>query len=292
MNEGEIRNRGFEFSLDALPVRTKDLAWEFQVNFSTNKNEIADLGGKEIFGLGSSGNNDAILSDETYVLKEGLPLGELYGYKWLGIWQEDEAVEAARFGHKPGDNKYEDIMPDGKIDAGDRTNIGNGTPDFNWGFNTTLTYKNWDMNVLLQGIHGADKLNVLYAMASSFHSKSRTITLREAWENSWTPSNKSNRFPNISSTTSTNYINSTQWLQDASFIRLRNISVGYTLGKRVIRLGEIRLYVSAQNLFTMTRYNGYDPESTSTLARDVATGIDSGITPTVRTFTIGAQLSF
>ncbi|MDD4192774.1 MAG: SusC/RagA family TonB-linked outer membrane protein, partial [Mangrovibacterium sp.] len=292
VNEGEIRNRGFEFSLDAIPVRTKDLEWDFQVNFSTNESEIADLGGKQIFGLGSSGNNDAILSDETYILKEGLPLGELYGYKWLGIWQEDEAAEAARFGNKPGDNKYEDIMPDGKIDASDRTNIGNGTPDFIWGFNSTLTYKNWDMNVLLQGIHGADKLNVLYAMTSSFHSKSRTITLREAWENSWTPSNKSNRFPNISSTTSTNYMNSTQWLQDASFVRLRNISVGYTLDKRVVRLGDIRLYASAQNLFTMTRYNGYDPESTSTLASDVATGIDSGITPTTRTFTIGAQLSF
>jgi hypothetical protein len=129
-------------------------------------------------------------------------------------------------------------------------------------------------------------------MASSLHSKSRTITLREAWENSWTPSNGSNRFPNVFSETSTNYMNSTQWLQHAGFIRLRNISIGYTLSRRLFRPGEIRIFASAQNLFTITGYKGYDPESTSTLTSDVGTGIDSGITPSARTFTVGAQLSF
>lgn len=292
VNEGEVKNKGFELSIDAVPVRTNNLTWDFQANFSTNKNEIVGLGGQTIYGLSSAGNNDAILSDETYILKEGLALGELYGYKWLGIWQESEAAEAAKFGNKPGDNKYKDITPDGTIDASDRTNIGNGTPDFTWGFNSTLKYKNWDMNVLMQGVHGVDKLNVLYAMASSLHAKSRTITLREAWENSWTPTNKSNRFPNISSETSTNYINSTQWLQDAGFISLRNISLGYTFDKGIFRLGDFHIYVSAQNLVTITDYNGFDPESTSTLTSDVGTGIDSGITPSARTFTIGAQLSF
>ena len=292
VNKGEVKNNGFEFSVNAIPVKKNDLYWEFQAHFSTNKNEIINLGGETIYGLSSSGNNDAILSNETYILQEGLPLGELYGYKWLGIWQEDEAEEAAVYGNVPGDNKYADLEPDGTINASDRTNIGNGTPKFTWGFNSTLIYKNWDMNVLLVGVNGADKLNILYAMASSQHSKSRTITLKEAWENSWTSDNASNKFPNVTSETSTNYLNSTQWIQDASFIRLKNISLGYTFDKRLTTIGDFRIYVSAQNLFTVTDYKGYDPEATSTLTSDVSTGIDSGITPSARTFTIGAQLSF
>jgi len=292
VNKGEVKNKGFEISIDAVPVQSKDLTWEFNANFSTNKNEIVDLGGETIYGLSSSGNNDAILSDETYILKEGYALGELYGYKWLGIWQEDEATEAAKYGNKPGDNKYADITPDGTINASDRTKIGNGTPKYIWGFNSTLRFRKWDLNVLLEGVEGCDKLNILYAMASSQHSKSRTITLKDAWNNSWTSENKSNRFPNVTSETSTNYLNSTQWVQDASFIRMKNISLGYTFDKRLTRFFDCHVYISAQNLFTITDYKGYDPEATSTLASDVNTGIDSGITPSARTFTVGAQLSF
>ncbi len=292
VNKGEVKNKGFEFSVNAVPVEKENLSWEINANFSTNKNEIVDLGGETIYGLSSSGNNDAILSDETYILKEGLALGELYGYKWLGIWQENEAAEADKYGNKPGDNKYADLEPDGNINASDRTNIGNGTPKYIWGFNSTLRYKNWDLNILLDGVHGCDKLNIVYAMASSQHSKSRTITLKDAWENSWTPENKSNKYPSVTSQTSTNYLNSTQWIQDASFVRLKNISLGYTFSKRLTRIGDCHVYISAQNLFTITDYKGYDPEATSTLASDVNTGIDSGITPSTRIFTIGAQLSF
>lgn len=292
VNKGEVKNKGFEISVNAVPIEIQDFSWEFNVNFSTNKNEIINIGGETIYGLSSSGNNDAILSNETYILQEGLALGCLYGYKWLGIWQENEATEAAKYGNKPGDNKYADLTPDGTINASDRTNIGNGTPKYIWGFNSTLRYKRWDMNILLEGVHGCDKLNIVYAMASSQHSKSRTITLKDAWENSWTPENKSNKYPSVTSETSTNYLNSTQWIQDASFIRLKNISLGYTFDKRLTRIVDCRVYISTQNLFTITDYKGYDPEATSTLTSDVSTGIDSGITPSARTFTIGAQLSF
>ncbi len=293
VNKGEVKNKGFEFSVNAVPIQKNNLSWDINANFSTNKNEIIDLGGEIIYGLSSSGNNDAVLSDETYILKEGLPLGELYGYKWLGIWQENEAAEADKYGNnKPGDNKYADLEPDYNINASDRTNIGNGTPKYIWGFNSTLSYKKWNLNVLLEGAHDCKKLNIVYAMASSQHSKSRTITLKDAWENSWTPENKSNKYPNATSATSTNYMNSTQWLQNAGFVRLKNISLGYTFDKRQTKIGDFYIYVSAQNLFTITDYKGYDPEATSTLTSDVNTGIDSGITPSARIFTIGAQLSF
>ena len=132
----------------------------------------------------------------------------------------------------------------------------------------------------------------MYALGSSLHAKSRTITLSDAWNDRWTTSNPSNTFPNIESVTSTNYINSTQWVQDASFVRLKNLSVGYTFDKAMTKILDCRLYVSAQNLFTITNYKGYDPEASSTLTGDVATGIDSGITPSARIITFGAQLTF
>lgn len=291
-NIGKVRNRGVEFSINAIPIQTKDIYWEIQANIARNKNKIMNLGGQVIYGLSSSGNNDSILSDETYIVKEGLPLGELYGYKCLGIWQTSEATEAAKYGNKPGDYKYEDLDGNGKIDASDRTNIGNGTPDYFWGLNSTFRYKHWDLNVLFQGVQGADKLNIIYAMSSSIHAKSRTITLADAWLNRWTESNPTNKWPNAQSTTSTNYINSTQWLQDASFIRLKNLSLGYTFDKSLTKIGDFRLYVSSQNLFTITNYKGFDPESSSTLTSDVATGIDAGITPSALTVTFGAQLTF
>jgi len=291
-NIGKVRNRGLEASINVVPIQTKDICWEIQANISRNKNRIMNLGGQVIYGLSSSGNNDSILSDETYIVKEGLPLGELYGYKCLGIWQTSEATEAAKYGNKPGDYKYEDLDGNGKIDASDRTSIGNGTPDYFWGLNSTFRYKHWDLNILLQGVQGADKLNVIYAMASSFYAKSRTITLADPWYNRWTESNPSNKWPKAESTTSTNYINSTQWIQDASFIRLKNLSLGYTFDKSLTKIGDFRLYVSSQNLFTITKYKGYDPESSSTLSSDVATGIDSGITPSALTVTFGAQLTF
>jgi len=291
-NKGEVTNKGFEFSVDAIPVQNEDLSWTVQFNFATNKNKIVNLGGEVIYGLASAGNNDALLSDETYILREGLPLGCLYGYKWLGIWQEDQVDEAARYGNKPGDNRYADLNNDGSITANDRTNIGNGIPSYTWGYNSTLKYRRWDLNILLQGVHGNDMLNVMYALGSSLHAKSRTITLKDAWENSWTETNKSNKFPSVTSETSTNYVNSTHWLQNASFIRIKNLSLGYTFDKKIMKIGECHIYVNAQNLFTFTDYKGYDPEATSTLTGDVCTGIDSGITPSARTFTVGAQLSF
>mgnify|MGYP002347208482 FL=1 len=291
-NKGEVSNKGFEMSVNAIPIQTKDIYWDVRMNFSTNKNKIVDIGGETIYGIGSAGNNDAILSNETYILKEGLRLGTLYGYRWLGIWQESEKTEAAKYGNKPGDNKYADLDNSGSINASDREPIGHGTPNYTWGLNSTFKYKNWDLNVVVQGVQGCDKLNVMYALASSLHAKSRTITLKDAWENSWTSANQSNKYPSITSTTSTNYVNSTHWLQDASFVRLKNVSIGYTFNKNVTRIGDFHIYVSGQNLLTSTKYKGYDPETTSTTTSDVSTGIDTGVTPTARTFTFGAQLSF
>jgi TonB-linked SusC/RagA family outer membrane protein len=300
-NKGKMNNKGVEFSLNVIPVATKDLTWEISANLAKNVNEIVDIGQDEpLFLRESWGNNDGILDPQSHILQKGLSMGSLYGYKCLGVWQLDEAEEAAKFGAKPGQWKYADISgpdgkPDNKISTDDRTVIGNGTPDFIYGLNTSVTWKNFDANLMLQGAQGSSMLNVIYGIANTVHGRSRSITMRDGWENRWTPLNPSNEFADPRDAGAiTNNFNVDNWIQNSSFLRVKNLSVGYTFRQDLTKLGDIRIYVSSQNLFTFTKYKGFDPEAASTgdKGRDTATGIDSGVNPTPRVFTFGAQLKF
>jgi hypothetical protein len=182
--------------------------------------------------------------------------------------------------------------PDGKIDSNDRTIIGCGTPDFTWGLNTSVTYGNFDANMMLQGVQGAQMLNVVYAAASSARQgRSTSITLAEAWVNSYAPGVENPTFANPQSEYALNRaLNASRWVQDASFARIKNLSLGYTFGRNVLKYGAIRVYVSSQNLLTLTKYKGLDPEASSTKEADNGTGVDSGANPSPRYFTFGAQL--
>jgi TonB-linked SusC/RagA family outer membrane protein len=298
-NKGKMNNKGVELSLNVIPVATNDLTWEISANLARNVNEITDIGQDEpLYIRESKGNNDGILDPQSHILQKGLSMGTLYGYKCLGVWQLDEAAEAAKFGAKPGQWKYADVSgpegkPDGKISTDDRTVIGCGTPDFIYGLNTSLTWKNFDANLMLQGVQGSSMLNVIYGVANTIHGRSRSITMRDGWENRWTPLNPSNEFADPKDAGAiTNTFNVDNWIQNSSFLRLKNLSVGYTFKRNFTQLGDIRVYVSAQNLLTFTKYKGYDPEATSTTDKDTATGVDSGVTPTPRVFTFGAQLKF
>jgi TonB-linked SusC/RagA family outer membrane protein len=298
-NKGKMNNKGVELALSVIPVETKDLTWEISANLARNVNEITDIGQEEpLFIRESKGNNDGILDPQSHILQKGLSMGTLYGYKCLGVWQLDEAEEAAKYGATPGQWKYADISgpegkPDGKISSDDRTAIGCGTPDFIYGLNTSLTWKNFDANLLLQGVQGSSMLNVVYGVANTVHGRSRSITMRDGWENRWTPLNPSNEFadPRDAGAVTANF-NVDRWIQNSSFLRIKNLSVGYTFKQNLTRVGDIRVYVSTQNLYTFTKYKGYDPEATSTSDKDTATGVDSGVNPTPRVFTFGAQLKF
>jgi TonB-linked SusC/RagA family outer membrane protein len=313
-NKGRMNNKGVEFSLSYLPIVTKDLTWEISGNLAKNVNKVVDLGQETpIYPADNAvGNGDGLDLDQISVLMNGYSMGSIYGYKVLGIWKESEAAEAAKFGAAPGDYKiadlggktdatgrvyqwYEDgFGGDGKIDSNDRTVIGCGTPDFIWGLNTSVTWKKFDANLMLQGVSGSQMLNVVYAAASSAHQgRSSSITLAEAWVNSWAPGVDNPTFANPQSSYSYNKaINTSRWVQDASFARVRNLSIGYTFDRNLLKYGSIRVYVSVQNLLTLTKYRGLDPEATSTIDRDNATGIDNGANPSPRNFTFGAQLTF
>jgi len=291
-NKGEVNNKGIELAVTALPVKTRNVVWEISANISKNKNKIVDIGEDPIYLNASQGNNDGTLDTKTHILKNGLSMGSLWGWKCLGVWQQSEAEEAAKYAQNPGDWKYYDKNGNGEIDEDDRVVIGNGTPDFAWGLNTTLTYGNFDFNLMLQGVQGSKMLNVVYAAASTRASRAPSITLREGWEKAWKPERETNDFANPQSTTAMMKYNSDRWIQNSSFMRIKNLSVGYTFKENIIKVGEARLYVSSQNLLTFTKYKGYDPEATSTTGSDIGTGVDSGINPSPRCFTFGAQLKF
>lgn len=292
-NKGEVNNKGIELALTSLPVMTRDFKWEVSVNFAKNVNEIVNIGQKDpIYLNASQGNNDGTLDSKTHILRNGLGMGTLWGWKCLGVWQKSEAAEAAKYGQNPGDWKYADLDNNFEIDEEDRTVIGNGTPDFSWGLNTTVTYKNLDINLLLQGVQGAEMLNVVYAATSTRASRAPSITLREGWEKAWKPEAETNEFANPQSTSAMMKYNSDKWVQNASFMRVKNLSIGYTFDESILKLGKIRVYVSSQNLLTLTKYKGLDPEATTTAGSDTGTGVDFGANPTPRSFTFGAQFNF
>ena len=288
-NLGEIENTGFDINLLVSPVRNDKINWDVNFNLSRVRNEVIDIGDQEQISGGSYAGG--LLSTSPFVVRPGEPLGTFWGYRFLGIWGTEEAEEARRFGNQPGDAKYEDTSGDGAIGPEDYQVIGDANPDFSWGLNNTFTYKNFEFNLLLEGIHGRDVFNLTYATAASIVNDSRSITLREA-TNYWTPENQDSPWPNVRNETNVSHMNSSQWIQEGGFVKVRNISVTYNLGRNITKVGDLRLTVSGQNLFTFTNYEGFDPEASSTGNRDIDAGLDFGVYPTPRIFTVGASLQF
>ncbi len=287
-NIGQIDNRGFEFDLNYTPIQKNDFSWTINFNLSTVKNNVVSLGDKsQIFGDNYAAG---VLDTNPCVVMVGQPLGSFWGYKFLGIWGSNEATEAAKFGNKPGDSKYQDVNNDHVINSTDYQIIGNSNPDFSWGMNNAISYKNFELNILLQGVQGRDVFDVTYATAAAAISESRTITLKEA-ANSWTTTNQNTIWPAISSTNK-NFVSSSKWLQNGSYLKVRNISVSYLIPERVAKIGNLKLSLSGQNLFTFTKYKGFDPEVSSTGTSDIDSGLDFGVYPTSKIVTMGISLDF
>jgi TonB-linked SusC/RagA family outer membrane protein len=289
-NIGEIENKGVELALGGTIIKTSDFNWNASLNYSKIKNEVISIGDEdEIFPGGSYA--PGFLSEKVFIVKPGESLGTMYGYNFLGLWQENEAAEAARFGYQPGDSKYENLDGNDKIDGDDRKIIGNALPDFTWGFNNTLSYKGFDLNLMIEGVQGRDILNLAYAGTATAVGDARSITLEEA-KNTWTPTNTNTIWPKIGSSSNTELTNSTKWIPDGSYIKLRNVSLSYTIPKEKLKIGDLRIVLSGQNLLTLTDYKGFDPEVSSTGKSDIDQGLDLGSYPTARSYTLGLTLNF
>lgn len=286
-NMGKLNNRGFEFSIGGIPVANKDFSWNTFLTVSFNKNKVKDLMGENDLPVNGVGTFGSQISR----LVVGQPLGEFYGYKFLGTWKQSEAEEAAKYGMKPGDAKYYDKNGDYAYTPDDRVVIGNGTPDMTFGFINDFKYKDFTLTFMFQGMTGNDVYSQTLGAMWGGHGMARNATIKDAL-NVWTPENETD-VPVLGGT-SANFFNSSRFVYNGSFIKLKNISFAYNIPKKFLNkvyVDNLEVYVSGQNLFTITDYPGYDPEVNS--AKDARSqGIEMGVVPNPRTYTFGLRIGF
>ena len=298
VNAGKVENKGWELAL-ILKNKFRDLGYSIGGNISTVKNNVVSLAdGAPI--LGGFGLSDGPITKT----EPGYPIGSFFLYQMVGIFQNQAEIDASPFQTKdtrPGDVKFADLNGDGKIDDKDRAHLGNPFPKYIYGLNASFTYKNFDLSVLAQGVQGND----VYFLYGNFayETQARGFNSYREILNRWTPDNTNTNIPKVSiDDRNGNRRISTRWLQDGSYLRIRNITLGYNF-KRWIKTDAIqgfRVYLTAQNAFTFTKYTGLDPEIQANtndtrgvdIASDLAVGIDWGTVPAPRTLIAGIRLDF
>lgn len=200
-------------------------------------------------------------------------------------------------GKSQEDNKFKEKNVNYKLESDDADIIGQAFPDVILGWNNTIKWKNLDFNLFFQGSLGADRLNLSRYLTNECVSDSRFITSKEGYYNRWTPENQNTKIPNPFSSTINSRFETAQYLEKADYLRLKNISIAYTIPRAKTKFADIRISLSAQNLFTITSYTGYDPEGTMDITSnggnsDINAGVDGGSYPLPRTFTLGLGFSF
>ena len=285
-NMGKLNNKGLEFMLNVIPVSNKDFFWNSLLTVSFNRNKVVDL--RDLDDIPGSGIGT--FQAEVSRLQVGEPLGQFYGYKFLGTWKTSEAEEAAKYGLRPGDAKYEDLNGDNAYTPDDRQPIGNGAPDFSYGFNNDFQYKNFTLNMLFQGMVGNEIYSQSMATVWGGHGMARHATIKDAL-NTWTPENQTD-VPIVGS--GANLFNSSRFVYNGSFLKLKNVALTYSLPKKLINkwfMENLEVYVSGQNLFTITSFPGYDPE-VNNAQNPVGQGLEMGVIPNPRTYTVGLRVGF
>lgn len=285
-NVASARNSGFEFMVNHRNQKGL-VEYEIGGNISFIRNEVTDLGeGGQPISTGSVfGIGDLVAYTEI-----GQPIAYFYGYETAGIFQTDE--EAAAYEALPnaqaGDVIFVDQNDDGVIDSDDKTMIGNPHPDFTYGFNASVNYKSFDFSLFLQGTYGNEILNGVFR-----YDLNTTNLPVEALER-WTGEGTSDWYPRIShSDPNQNNRISDRFVEDGSFLRVKNVQLGYTLPESVmqrLQIGKCRVYVAASNLFTFTKYSGLDPEVGTRGTLEI--GIDRGFYPAARSFMAGVNVNF
>lgn len=282
VNAAEVSNRGIDFSIDATVFDTQDFSWSTTLNGTYLKNEVTGLGGLD-FVSGSTPASGMIPDDGVTRVEVGQPIGAFYGYIWNGL-------------DKDGRDSFVDLDGSGSIDSNDRTFIGKANPDFTLGWNNTLRWKNWDLNLFFTGSFGADRLNLVRFTGTAMTGDFAFITLREYLNDNYDVAGQAARYPSVT-VTGNDYQSastSTKFLESASYFRLDNLSLSYNLPKSVAKFADLRFTFSCQNLFTITSYKGMDPAGISFMSSgvDVNDGIDFGAYPLTRTYTLGVRMNF
>ncbi len=307
INLGSVQNKGIELALNATVYDKNQWNISFGGNFALNRNEIKDMGGVTYFGE-NIGNNEEI-KNPINIFREGEAVGVFYGYQTEGIIQQEDIDEGnlpTYYGNElpVGNIKFVDQItedtngdgipdaPDGNIDSKDQTIIGDPNPDFIYGFNGSVSFKGWNFNFLFTGVQGRDVFNANYGRSNNFHIEG-TNKLADAYINAWRPDAPSNTYPRLdyeSNTFSATYTD--RWVEDASFLRLSNVTLSYTWRPKSQLIQSVKLFATGTNLLTVTNYSGFDPEVDAYKGNPRKVGIDMNSFPAVRSYVGGLNIVF
>ena len=300
-NIGSMRNQGFEFTLDLVPIQTRDFTWNMNFNIAMNRNKVLSLNDdqKSLMALVTWENK--FNTQYPYITQVGKPSGMMYGYIYEGTYKPDDFIGGTvlrddvahmstynRGVIKPGDPKYKDINGDGIIDDNDRTVIGCGQPLHTGGFSNSFSFYGVDLNIFMTWSYGNDVLN---ANRLIFENADKpNLNLLRSYRDHWTPENPNSDIPRIGANGT--YVYSSRVVEDASFLRINNISIGYTLPHQALRkmhFDNLRIYLSFDNVATFSKYSGPDPE-VNTRKSVLTPGFDWSAYP--RAFGVTGGLSF
>jgi len=289
-NIGELRNEGIEIAINTHNLN-RALQWRTQLTFAYNRNEITKLTGED--GAGITGQNILGINGWTRIT-EGNPIGTIYGYQSNGIVQMGEDLDDvpvfASYSPTFGDRKYIDQNNDGIINEEDKVILGNANPDFTFGMGNKFHYKNFSLNIFMQGVFGNDIVNFNRFNLESFDGTKNNST---AALDRWTPENPTNKYPRANALPQSNILSDVQ-VEDGSYLRLQDVTIGYNLPVNMLeklKLKNLRFYVSGKNLYTFSNYSGFDPEVSRFANDNLSMGADYGSYPRAKMIILGANIS-
>ncbi len=294
-NAGMIENRGIELAMNALLVENADFQWNLSANFSRNRNEVLEILSERTFGEAVDGNNVP-----GSLIEVGRPIGVFFGYKTNGVYATQEEADAdvtdgSVMIKEAGEYRYVDTNGDNLIDSEDRTVVGDPNPDFTYGLNSNLSYKAFTLDIFFQGVQGND---ILWADAVGLYTSSPGdgAIMQERFDNRWTPSNTNAEYPKFNRDSDVaNRQYDDRIIFDGSFLRLRNIVLAYELPASLLEklnLERVRVYTSATNLFTITKYPGFNPDVNAVGQNTVNIGVDHTTYPLAKSFQLGFNITF
>lgn len=278
-NYAKMNNKGIEIGIGAVVIDKNDWNLDLNLNFSTNKNEVIDLGGQTEFYTGIT------------KVEVGQPIGNIYGYRREGLFSVQDSINGLiPAGKYPGDQKFADVDGNGVFDKDDQEVIGNALPDITSGLNGTLSYKGWSLNMNWNMSYGNDMYNGTYQTLAN--GSLLKYNGGEFLKDSWTHENQDTDIPRLSS--SFYDLDSDRYVEDASFLKLTNAMISYSLPNKLlskVKMKSLKIYVSGQNLLVFTNYSGFDPEQSSGGDSNLNLGYDNKNYPTSRSFTIGLNIT-
>lgn len=302
INVGSMRNRGIELSITAIPVQTKNFTWTSTLNFGMNNNTVTALANNQTTLISTIDWHTRYSSQTPYVTKVGMPTGLMYGYRYIGTYKYDEFSNGTllkdgipyfgvRENIRPGDPKYEDVNGDGVINDSDRTVIGIGQPLHTGGWNNTFNFYGIDLSIFMNWSYGNDLLNANRLVFEYYDGTqlNQFGSMRNAWSLERNPDSDIPR-----SGASGMEFYSSRVVEDGSFLRIKTVTLGYTFPSKWLRkmkIQSLRVYLTAENLFTFTNYSGPDPE-VSTRNSVLTPGFDWSAYPRARSLTGGVSFSF